>query len=723
MSLPDTSLDSGPERKRRRCTASSTTGSNGASARVTGDVVSVGTNNWITFVRDNKLLVDKTKLLLHVMDDYGSDVIFRPPRFGKTMFLSMAHDFLNVARTDEELAERKRIFKGMSVHSADPTFVDKHCGKYPVIYINLKVAAIIDAWEHAISDTSNTRLNRIRDRINRKIDNMRNSIFDSVTIPTELVAYLSRYYNAKCIVLVDEFDVPVTSAPEGIREEVKDYMLDLLSPLGKDNKKVRRFIMVGIDPVSFNTFGSGLNNCIWYPLHKDSDCSREGASSYQFAFGFTEEEVGALVDRVADKMGLVEGQADRLRRVARKWYGGYHACRGVRLYNPWSVMSYIEDITKSREACLEAAESGRASRYWLATDDKAALARAFDMADGTRFLLPVIQDLVADFLNLVDATDGPAPNYDPRVRFRTERYMSDIEDPDNTMERMPWCVTTSDGVDQWAISIADSVQGAPATGILGANGFMTTLYYRGCLSVKDEAYLTIPNYEVLCAWLDLVGMDRLADRLVSGVGGRPVLVDRLLSGEYPEFIEHVEHALEAQGQEITAETHETFYRGLLSLMLSLFLDSAKYDVIREPRLRAADDGSGRKCAGVLIEVKRADPDTVDGDARSLTADDVMFIEDRSKDRRERACKKLGDKTFRSLAGLLAEGYDQVLENKYLSTFNGCCDEVLVVVASFSGGRCLFQFEYFKYRAEDWSLDPERHPVVDDLACPYNWPGL
>ncbi|KAJ1669226.1 hypothetical protein EV182_008856, partial [Spiromyces aspiralis] len=107
---------------RRRSTASSTTGSDGASMRVTGDVVSVSTNDWITFVRDNKLLIDKTKLLLDVMDDYSSDVILRPPRFGKTMFLRMAHDFLNVARTDEEFAERKRIFKGMSVHSADPTF-------------------------------------------------------------------------------------------------------------------------------------------------------------------------------------------------------------------------------------------------------------------------------------------------------------------------------------------------------------------------------------------------------------------------------------------------------------------------------------------------------------------------------------------------------------------------------------------------------------------------
>ncbi|KAJ1674878.1 hypothetical protein EV182_002383 [Spiromyces aspiralis] len=657
--------------------------------------------------------------------------------------------------------KKEQLFREMNIHKVDPNFVDKHCGRYPVIYLDLKnvrpatldefrdsiaeaVSATIDKWRRVISETSDKSLDRIRERLNRKIDNMHSSIDSSVAIPEELANYLSRYHNAQCIVLVDEFDAPVTNAPKEIREEVKRYMRRLLSPLAKNNDNVRKFIMAGIDPVSLDTSGSGLNNCIWYPLHEHSDRSREGASSYQFAFGFTEEEVDVLIGRVADKMGLVEGQADQLRGAARKWYDGYHVCKGVRLYNPWSIMNYIRHITKSREDCLEAAESGSASRYWLSTGDKEALPRYFRRAGGTEKLMPVIQDLVVDFLNLVDATDGSAPNYVPRVRARIEGYTRAIENSRDIMERLPKHFITSDGVNQWIISIANSVQGRPAKGSLSVNEFMTLLYYHGYLSIKDKAYLMIPNYEVLCAWLDLIGMDRLADRLISGVGGRPVLVDRLLSGEYPEFIEHVEHALEAQGQGITAGMPETFYQGLLSMMLSLFLDSSKYDVVCEvatnqgrpaivvkPRLGAADDGTtegsgGGSCrgpAGVLIEVKRADPDTVGEKSPWLVADDAKFIADRSKDRTERARRKLYFKTFKSLKGLLAKGYKQILEKKYLNTFNECCDEVLVVVASFSGKHCLFQFEYFKRQAGDWCFDSERHPIVDNLACPYNWPGL
>ncbi|KAJ1674468.1 hypothetical protein EV182_003212 [Spiromyces aspiralis] len=497
--------------------------------------------------------------------------------------------------------------------------------------------------------------------------------------------------------------------------------------------------MVGIDPVNLGSSGGKINNCTWHPLYKHSDRSREDASLYQFAFGFTEEEVGALIGRVADKMGLVEGQADKLRGVARKWYGGYYACKGVPLYNPWSIMSYIKDITKSRETCLEAVESGSVSRYWLSTGHTMALAKFFRKAGGIRCWILEIWKFVVDFLNLVNAANGSVPNYEPQIRFCMVYNPRAIKNPEDVLAKMQWRFITGAGVDQCVVSIADSVEIMSAIDSLNVREFMTMLYHRGCLSVKDGAYLMIPNYEVLCAWLDSIGLDRLADRLVSGVSGRPVLVDHLLSGEYPEFIEHVERVLEAQGREITAWMPKYFYQGLLSMMLSLFLDSSKYDiahkvsidigrptVVVKPRLGATDDGttegSGRESVGVLIEIKQASPWTVDKDARTLTADDARFIEDEAKDRTERARRKLGDKTFESLKGLLATGYDRALK-KYLNTFNECCDEVLVIVASFSGKHCLFRFEYFKRTRVAWSLDPERHPVVDDLACPYNWPGL
>ncbi|KAJ1674551.1 hypothetical protein EV182_003053 [Spiromyces aspiralis] len=600
---------------------------------------------------------------------------------------------------------------------------------------------VIKAWEHAISDTSKAGLNFTRSRLNQMMNNMNSSIDDSVAIPAELVDYLSAYCNAQCIVLVDEFDAPVISAPEGIREEVRGYMRNLLSPVAKDNDHVRKFIMAGIDPVNFNTLGSGLNNCEPYPLHEHSDRSRESASSYQFAFGFTEEEVNTLIDKVADKLGLLEWQADQLKRVARKWYNGYYACKGVRLYNPWSIMSYIRYISESKGNCLKTVESGSASRYWLSTGDKTILARYFNMAGGTKELMPVIQELVIDFLNLVDATDEsvteePASNYVPRFRVNLEDFTLAARHFGDAV-RLPSHIDTpsSDGEQQWVVSIANSVQGVPATGSLNINEFMTLLYYQGYLSIKGKTYLTIPNYEVLCAWLDLIGMGSSASRLVCGMDGRPVMIDLLLSCEYLEFIKHVALNLEAQNQGFTVETLEVTYQVFLATMLTFYVDSAKYDVSREvvtnqgradivvkPRRGAADDGSGRGPMGVLIEIKRADPTKVDPDDHPRTVEDARFIADESNDRTERARRKLGKKTFGCLKRLLAEGHDQITQKKYLDTLSRWCNEALVVTVSFSSGRYLFRFEYFKRIEMDWCLNTDRHPIVDDLTCPLNWPA-
>ncbi|KAJ1676188.1 hypothetical protein EV182_008686, partial [Spiromyces aspiralis] len=178
------------------------------------------------------------------------------------------------------------------------------------------------------------------------------------------------------------------------------------------------------------------------------------------------------------------------------------------------------------------------------------------MAGGTEELMLVIRDLVVDFLNLVNATDGPASNYVPRVRVRIVDFTHATKSLGDVGRLPSHITTTNSDRQQRVISIANSVQGRPAKGSLGVDEFMTMLYYHGYLSIKDKTYLTIPNYEVLCAWLELIGIGSSANRLISGMDGRPVLVDHLLSGKYLEFIEHIKRALKVQNQGITIGTYE-----------------------------------------------------------------------------------------------------------------------------------------------------------------------
>ncbi|KAJ1674672.1 hypothetical protein EV182_002803, partial [Spiromyces aspiralis] len=737
--------------------------SNRTPARVTGDIVDVDTNDWIRLVRENKLLVDKTDLLLDVMKRDSSDIIFRPPCFGKTLFLRMAHDFLNVAGTGEELAERKRIFKEMNIHKINPTFVDKYCGRYPVIYLSLKdvrpvtlddfrdsmeeaVSTAIDAWEDAISDTSKAELNLTRGRLNQMKSNMRNSIDDSVMIPKILVNYLSRYYKAKCIVLVDEFDAPVTNAPEGTREEVKRYMCDLLSPLANDNDNdnVRKFIMVGIDPVNLNAFGSGLNNCEQYPLHEGVGCSAQDASAYQFAFGFAEDEVRALIERAVARLELDTDHVDKLMTIVRTWYNGYHTCKDVRLYNPWSVMSYLQRITTSRDECTRMIAEGSAEWHWSDTDDKSFINSMYKRVRKANDLHEMIQSPITSFsahpgdgahLNTIQRVPVRLSSCDDNNDNDNDNNSDDDDDNDDNEDggsgsgggtlglaanlRRSGPTGTGTGNSsatpvvsaERTITIAKSVQGVKGTGPLSVNEFMTEMYYHGYLAVSDTGkHIAIPNREVMWRWIEMLKLDDAIEKFGSGMDAGDTLVDLLLSGDYATFIAHVEQALSVKNKGITVNTYERTFKLFLSIMVSVYLDPRKYDVLREclasngysdivtkPR-HAADsgggDGDGDGPWGIHIEVKRADPERVDSTHR-LTKDDMDFIRDPTNPREDRARRLYGERTYKELRGLLIEDVGQTLDNKYLEAFDRCCDRVLVVIAAFSDKNYLFRFEHFE----------------------------
>ncbi|KAJ1675253.1 hypothetical protein EV182_001630, partial [Spiromyces aspiralis] len=105
-------------------------------ARVTGSEVEVASNDWVKGIKENYLLVDKSFILPQIVDNGGPILLTRPCRSGKTMFLSMSEDFFEVPR-GETLEDKQARYRDMMV-GADPGFIDEHCGRYPVIRLDLK---------------------------------------------------------------------------------------------------------------------------------------------------------------------------------------------------------------------------------------------------------------------------------------------------------------------------------------------------------------------------------------------------------------------------------------------------------------------------------------------------------------------------------------------------------------------------------------------------------
>jgi hypothetical protein len=150
-----------------------------------------------------------------------------------------------------------------------------------------------------------------------------------------LSRYLSEIYQARPIVLLDEYDTPIHAGwLKGYYEEVIDFMRGLLSGVLKDNIYLEKGILTGCLRISKESIFTGLNNI-----------TVAGILSRKFRnrFGFTPEECKKLLRDC--------GLEDRYDEVM-EWYNGYNF-EGQEVLNPWSVLKYIDE--------------GRPGPYWANT--------------------------------------------------------------------------------------------------------------------------------------------------------------------------------------------------------------------------------------------------------------------------------------------------------------------------------------------------------------------
>ena len=95
--------------------------------------ISVGGESFQALRQSNSYYVDKTELIVDLVNANNAVTLFtRPRRFGKTLTLSMLESFFSIAK-----AEDRALFDGLKImeHS---DFCDAWMNKYPVIFITFK---------------------------------------------------------------------------------------------------------------------------------------------------------------------------------------------------------------------------------------------------------------------------------------------------------------------------------------------------------------------------------------------------------------------------------------------------------------------------------------------------------------------------------------------------------------------------------------------------------
>ncbi len=294
--------------------------------------ISIGCQDFETLRKENYFYIDKTFFLSEWWEEGDSvTLITRPRRFGKTLNMSMTEQFFSV-----KYAGRVELFEGLSIWNNEK--YRNLQGTYPVIFLsfaNVKetdyrstVRRINQILADLYSDFSfilegDCLLPAEKAYFQSVSDDMPET---TATISLHRLAkYLYKYYNKKVIILLDEYDTPMQeSYVDGYWDELVSFTRSLFNSTFKTNPYLERAIMTGITRVSRESIFSDLNNL---------EVVTTTSEKYADSFGFTEEEVFVALDEFV--------MSDR-RSEAKRWYDGFTFGKYADIYNPWSVLNYLD---------------------------------------------------------------------------------------------------------------------------------------------------------------------------------------------------------------------------------------------------------------------------------------------------------------------------------------------------------------------------------------------
>ncbi len=146
----------------------------------------------------------------------------------------------------------------------------------------------------------------------------------------------------------------------GYWEEIVSFMRNLFNSTFKTNPYLDRAIMTGITRISKESIFSDLNNL---------EVVTTTSNKYADVFGFTQEEVSK---------SLVEFELSDMEDCVRNWYDGFTFGNKTDIYNPWSIINFLE--------------KKKLSTYWANTRSNSLAEKL--IREGSKDIKVTMEDLI-----------------------------------------------------------------------------------------------------------------------------------------------------------------------------------------------------------------------------------------------------------------------------------------------------------------------------------------
>lgn len=303
----------------------------------------IGVDNFEKIRTDGFYYVDKTGLIRDLLNNWGEVNLFtRPRRFGKSLNFSMLKAFF-------EPGCRKELFAGLAIEQ-EKTLCEEYMGKIPVIAVSLK-----DVDGNNFSAAREMLYAAVRSEALRfpfleessRLSPAQKALYSRLTGPAEasaagdallmeslkiLSSLLGTHYGQKVLILIDEYDVPLARASEkGYYDLMVSLIRNLFSAALKSNENLYFAVLTGCLRVAKESIFTGMNNLKVLSVQD---------VRFDEYYGFTDEEVRMLLEYY----GLSEHN-----ETIRDWYDGYQF-GGLKVYCPWDVLSYCDELRADPEA-------------------------------------------------------------------------------------------------------------------------------------------------------------------------------------------------------------------------------------------------------------------------------------------------------------------------------------------------------------------------------------
>ena len=329
----------------------------------------IGIDGFEKIRTNNFYYVDKTMFIAELLQNWGEVNLFtRPRRFGKTLNLSMLKCFF-------EIGGRKELFDGLKI-SQEKELIEEYMGQFPVISVSLKSVDGL-SFEAASAALRNivgkeaSRFQFLRESV-RLSENERERYEALIRVDQGVFAMndellvdglltlsqlLSKHYDRKIILLIDEYDVPLDKAFQaGYYDRMVSLIRNMLGNVLKTNDALFFAVLTGCLRISKESIFTGLNNL---KVHTVSD------SRYDEYFGFTDADVSDLLDFY---------DLSSYKDIMKDWYDGYLFGK-IKVYCPWDVINYCDTLLSDEDAEPE--------NYWANTSGNDIVRRLLKKADQT----------------------------------------------------------------------------------------------------------------------------------------------------------------------------------------------------------------------------------------------------------------------------------------------------------------------------------------------------